>query len=274
MNCIVHSIAHHTAAQTGTRVLSRALISLVIAGQTRMRVGATTLVRPGSYLAILPKGARVTFEYTDHRDQWAIMLDLPGLTQGNQADTVELIEDTGGGRVVLPTFTPIVKEHISGWEGEFLRLRDAFRSASPTNRLRVQTGVGNVFRYVIDQRPDIFPSAPAKLRRLIDEDQQSKRGIEELSQQCGYSASRLRVLFELEYGQSPQAYRNSQRMNIGMDLLRNSNLRIKEISEILGCHHVSHFCALFKSCHGMTPTAYRHRFRRLKRHPKPDLEGG
>jgi|GEM_PF-3137124 len=268
MNCIVHSIAHYTAAQSGTRVLTRAMISLVIAGQTRMSVGATTLVRPGSYLAILPEGARVTFEYTDHRDQWAIVLDLPGLTQGNQTDSVEIIEDTDGGRVVLPMFTPIVKEHVSGWEGEFLRLRDAFRTPSPTNRLRVQTGVGNALRYVIDQHPDIFPSAPAKLRRLIDEDQQSERGLEELSRQCGYSASRLRVLFELEYGQSPQAYRNSQRMNIGMDLLRNSNLRIKEISEILGCHHVSHFCAMFKGRHGITPTAYQHRFRRLKCHQK------
>ena len=32
--------------------------------------------------------------------------------------------------------------------------------------------------------------------------------LEDLSRQCGYSASRLRKLFEQEYGQSPQSYRS------------------------------------------------------------------
>jgi len=263
MSCIVHSIARYTAAQSGTRVLPCALISLVIAGQTRMSVGATTLVRPGSYLAILPKGARVTFEYTDQRDQWAIVLELPGLTQGNQTDTVEIIEDTGGGQVVLPMFTPIAKEHVSGWEGEFLRMREAFNTPCPANRMRVRTGVGNVIRYVIDQRPDIYPSAAAKLRWLIDEDQQARLGLEELSRRCGYSASRLRVLFEREYSLSPQAYRNKRRMHVAADLLCNSDLRIKEISERVGCSHVSHFCALFKSAYAMTPTRYQREFRQV-----------
>ena len=268
MNCTVWNIAHHTSAQSRAYILPRAVISFVISGLKRMRVGDMRESSPGSCLAILPKGALVAIDYTARRDQWAIELELPGLSLGTQPGTVDLIEATSGGLVTLPLFTPIVHEHISGWEGEFLRMREAFRTPSPANRMRVQTGVGNVVRYVIDQQPDIFPSAPAKLLRLIDEDQQSKRGLEELSQQCGYSASRLRVLFVLEYGLSPQAYRNKQRMNIAMDLLRNSNLRIKEISEAVGCHHVSHFSSLFKNCHAMTPTAYQRRFRSVKRAQK------
>lgn len=165
--------------------------------------------------------------------------------------------------MVLPMFTPIVKEHISGWEGEFLRMREAFSTPCPANRMRVQMGVGNIIRYVIDQHPDIYPSAAAKLRWLMDEDQQAIHGLEELSQRCGYSASRLRVLFEREYGQSPQVYRNKRRMHTAADLLCNSNLRIKEISERVGCHHVSHFCALFKSAYDMTPSRYQREFRQI-----------
>ncbi len=263
MNCLVHSIARYTAAQSGSQVLPCALISFVMAGQMRMNVGAKTWINPGPYLAILPKGARIAFEYTEQRDQWGILLELPGLVQGSQPDTVELSEDIGGGRVVLPMFTPIVKEHLSGWEGEFLRMRDAFSTPCPANRIRVQTGVGNVIRYVIDQHPDIYPSAAAKLRWLIDEDKQSCRGLDELSRQCGYSASRMRVLFEREYGQSPQTYRNKRRMHIAAALLCNSDLRIKEISERAGCRHVSHFCALFKSTYAMTPTRYQREFRQV-----------
>lgn len=263
MNCIVHSIARYTAAQKGVQTLSCALISLVIAGQTRIRVGPTTRVNPGSYLAILPKGSILEFDYTTKRDQWAILLELPGLSAGTPPDTVELLEESGGGRVVLPMFTPIVKEHLSGWEGEFLRLREAFSTPCPANRMRVQTGVGNVIRYVIDQHPDIYPSAAAKLRWLMDEDQQASRGLDELSRSCGYSASRLRVLFEKEYGQSPQSYRNKRRMYLAADLLCNSDLRIKEISERVGCRHVSHFCALFRSAYHMAPTRYQKTFRQV-----------
>lgn len=263
MDYRVHSIARHTAAQSGAQVLPCDVISFVSAGQSRLTVAAHTRQNPGPYLAILPRGIRVAFAYTEQREQWAIMLDVPGLGAGSQSGTVELLEKRGGGRVVLPMFTPIVKEHISGWDGEFLRMREAFSNPCPANRLRVQTGIGNVIRYVIDQHPDIYPTPAAKLRWLIDEDRQASRGLEELSRQCGYSASRLRVLFEREYGLSPVAYRNKRRLHTAADLLCNSDLRIKEISERIGCRHVSHFCALFREAYSMTPTRYQRQFRQV-----------
>ena len=160
-------------------------------------------------------------------------------------------------------FTPIVPEHISGWDGEFLRMREAYNAPSACNRIRVLTGIGNVIRYIIDQRPDIYPSPAAKLRRLIDEDQHARHTLAKLSQQCGYSVSRLRVLFEREYGHSPQTYRNRRRMHLAADLLCNSDLRIKEISKKLGCRHVSHFSSLFRLAFGRTPSAYREAFRHV-----------
>jgi len=240
MNFNVHSIARFTSAQKAVQVLPHAVISFVSAGQARISIGSHTLINPEPYLAIFPKGITLSFDYTDQRDQWAIILEIAGLRQGNQPDKVEIDEGSGEGKVVLPMYTPIVKEHVSGWEGEFLRMREAFSTPCPSNRMRVQTGVGNVIRYVIDQHPDIYPSAAARLRWLMDEDQRASHGLEELSQRCGYSASRLRVLFEREYGQSPQVYRKKRRMHIAADLLCNSDLRIKEISERVGCHHVSH----------------------------------
>lgn len=259
----VHSIGRYTAAQSGRQVVPCAVISLALAGQTRMRIGTTTLTNPGPYLALLPKGAAAEFAYTEQRIQWAIAMEMPTLTAGSAAGTVELLEAVGGGRVVLPMITPIAKEHITGWEGEFLRMREAFNTPCPANRIRVETGIGNVFRYVIDQHPDTYPSPAAKLRWLIDEDKRAERGLEQLSRQCGYSTSRLRVLFAREYGQSPQGYRNKRRMHLAADLLCNSDLRIKEISERVGCRHVSHFCALFKRTYATTPTRYQREFRQM-----------
>jgi AraC-like DNA-binding protein len=261
MNVIIRSVARYTAAQRGIQVLPCAAITLMIAGQRRIACSGVSLDDPSPYLVIAPQGTRVEFECGQDRDQWTILMELPGLAQGRKPGTVEFVERAEEGRLVLPMFTFLPKEHITGWEGEFLRLREAFRAPCPANRLRLRTGVGNVFRYVIDQRPDVYLSPAAKLRWLIDEDQTSRRSLEALSRQCGFSASRLRVLFEREFGQSPQVYRNRRRMHVAADLLINSDLRIKEVSEKIGCRHLSHFSALFRATYATTPSRYRSDFR-------------
>ena len=260
MHCQIHSISRLTNPQRGRQFMTCAVISFVSSGQARMAVDGWAWTRPGPYLALFPKGVTVDYAYTDQREQWAIMLDLPGLEPGTRPGTVELLEESAGGRFALPMFTPIVPEHISGWEGEFLRLRESLNNPVPANRMRLRVGIGNVMRYIIDQHPDIYPSPAAKLRWLMDEDQQVRHSLEDLSRQCGYSASRLRVLFEQQYGQSPLTYRNKRRMHIAADLLCNSDQRIKEISERIGCRHVSHFCALFKEAYGLSPTRYQRKF--------------
>jgi AraC-like DNA-binding protein len=268
----VHSVGRFVNSQKGSQHLQHAVISFHIAGQKHMNVANVVLTAPGPYLALLPSGATVSFDYSKNRDQWAIVLDFPALSTGSQPGTVEIVAESMGGRVALPMFTPIVKEHISGWEGEFLRMAEAFQAPCPANRMRVFVGVGNIIRYVIDQRPDTYPSAAAKLRWLIDDGLQMNKTLEELSGQCGYSASRLRVLFEQEYGISPQTYRNKRRMQLARELLSNSDLRIKEISDRIGCRHVSHFCALFKSAFGMTPSMYQTEFRQMWQPGRDDGE--
>ena len=48
----VHSIGRYTAAQTGRQVLPCAVIALVLAGQSRMRVGTVTVNHSSPYLAL------------------------------------------------------------------------------------------------------------------------------------------------------------------------------------------------------------------------------
>lgn len=257
IECVVHSISRHTGAQEGTQVLPCAVISYVSAGLEEMTVDGVAAAAP--FIALLPAGASVTYRYSERREQWAVLLQLPGLTPA-EGGMVRVDGSGAGDTFLLPLFTPIVSEHISGWEGEFLRLREAHQAPCAANRMRVRLGIGNVIRYVIDQRRDIFPSPAAKLRWLIDEDQEMRLSLDELSRQCGYSPSRLRVLFEREVGLSPQAYRNQRRMSLAADLLCNSDLRVREVSVRVGCRQVSHFCALFKSAFGLTPTAYRNHY--------------
>lgn len=259
----VHSVGRYVnvAVTSGSELLQHAAITFHVAGQSRLRVGKVDLTDPGPYLALFPAGVLLEYEFSERTDWWAIIMSFPGLQTGSQPGAIDIL-DADGSRVTLPMITPIVRERISGFEGEFLRIREAFHLPLPTQRMRVHVGVCNIIRYIIDQRRDVCHKPVAKLRWLIDEDQQACRSLEELSRQCGYSASRLRTLFEQEYAISPLAYRNKRRMSIAADLLCNSDLRIKEISDRLGCRHVSHFCSLFKTTFGLTPSEYQRQFRR------------
>lgn len=259
-DCTVHRVAHFTHAQCTEQLLPWAVLSFVAAGLRWMEVGGVRLENPGPTLALLPVGATVRFDYSAQRAQWAVVLDLPALTLGARPGEVHLADPQTGEHASLPMFTPIVPEHVSGWEGEFLRLHDAHAAPCAAHRIRVRAGVTNLIRYALDQQPDVYPAPAARLRSLIDRDRMARHSLVELSRQCGYSASRLRVLFERTYGQSPQAYRNKRRMALAADLLCNSDQRIKEISQRVGCRHVSHFSALFRSAFGVTPGAYRQRF--------------
>lgn len=263
LTCEVRNISRLTIAQKGTQRLPCALITFCSAGQTRITVGSVTKNDSEPYLALMPTGTEIYFEYSAKREQWGILLDLPALLADDKPGAVGIADEVAGGSVTVPMFTPIGTEHVASWDREFMRLREAFQAPCPANRIRLRTGISNVIRYVIDQRPTLHPSPAAKLRWLIDEDQEMSRSLEELSRQCGYSASRLRVLFEKEYAQSPQAYRNTRRMSLAVDLLCNSDQRIKEISKRVGCRHVSHFSALFKTAFGQTPREYRSQFRQL-----------
>jgi hypothetical protein len=90
MYATVHSIVRLTAALQGTQVLPWVLISFVGAGQARINVAGVSLEKPGPYLAMLPKGVCVDFVYTEQRDQWAMLSDIPGLAPASKPGTVEL----------------------------------------------------------------------------------------------------------------------------------------------------------------------------------------
>ena len=73
----------------------------------------------------------------------------------------------------------------------------------------------------------------------------------------GFSSSYLTKIFREHIGKPPIRYLNEYRVQIAKNLLRDTNLTIKDIAERTGFVDQFYFSKCFKSYCGMTPTQYK-----------------
>ena len=249
---VIH-IGKYTQPETADYTTNYVGISFCISGLIWMKIDSVKLEVPKHFLQIIPAGSRSQFECNQKRFNWAILLQSKEIRKGlNPYETEIKCCDCW---TKFNSITPVTEEHVSGWEGEFLRMYQAFSQPTPMQQFRAKVGVINILRYMIDRQPDTLRMTPAgKLKTMLDDGLAHDHTLQQLSENCGYSADHLRILFKQEFGITPLEYHNRTRMARAMSLIDNSDLRIKEIAEKSGFTHVPHFCTMFKQTFAMTPS--------------------
>lgn len=81
--------------------------------------------------------------------------------------------------------------------------------------------------------------------------------LKELAQHVELSACRLDHLFSQSVGISCKQYVILSHMTLAAELLRNTFLTVKEISDRCGFEDQNYFNRRFKQCFGVTPLEYR-----------------
>ena len=81
--------------------------------------------------------------------------------------------------------------------------------------------------------------------------------IEKYADMCGISSAYFYQCFRAWSGQSPVEYRNGIRLSQAQSMLRNTDMRIGEIAEIIGFEDPFYFCRVFSKCFGMSPKEWR-----------------
>lgn len=81
--------------------------------------------------------------------------------------------------------------------------------------------------------------------------------VHELARLVGLSSSRLGHLFKKETGLELRHFLLEAKLEKAADLLRNTDMQIKEISHIIGYHHVPSFDRVFRKNFKMSPADYR-----------------
>ena len=78
--------------------------------------------------------------------------------------------------------------------------------------------------------------------------------VSELAAQSGCSESHFRALFRKEMNMSPKAYIKKCKMDYAVRLMRDENLLVKEVADILGYNDIYEFSKQFKTVFGKPPT--------------------
>lgn len=85
--------------------------------------------------------------------------------------------------------------------------------------------------------------------------------VADLAAMCNLSASQLRRRFLRAYSVPPIAYRNRHRTKIASALLSQTEMSVCEVASRVGYSDVSDFYRAFRSAYGLSPSAYRARWR-------------
>lgn len=78
--------------------------------------------------------------------------------------------------------------------------------------------------------------------------------ITELAKSCGCSESHFRAIFRKEMKMSPKAWVKKCKMDYAVRLMRDENLLVKEVADILGYNDIYEFSKQFKTVFGKPPT--------------------
>ena len=141
----------------------------------------------------------VKFEYGEDRDNWVIMFnDLP-IQFSEVSNRIVELED-GGDLIQMPIMRRVPSEHLPKWQSEMRKMREMLFDPLPRNRFKVKLTVLSIFDFFLSESLGKVNETPsAKLKRLIDEDNEFEKTISQHSKKCAYSRDHLRIQFQRNF---------------------------------------------------------------------------
>lgn len=94
-------------------------------------------------------------------------------------------------------------------------------------------------------------------KRIIERDYSKKIGVPEIAEEMKISSSYLSTIFKSETGYSINEYLTAYRLQLAKKLLRDTDLKMYEISERIGIPDMYYFSSVFKKNIGVSPSEYR-----------------
>lgn len=100
-------------------------------------------------------------------------------------------------------------------------------------------------------------SAATEIKSYIDGNIYEKLTAESVASNAGFSVSQLGRIFKAEYGETVYSYILEQKIRAAENLLKNTEISVKEISDMLNFTDEHYFCNIFKKKRGVTPGKFR-----------------
>ncbi|MGM9593012.1 MAG: helix-turn-helix domain-containing protein [Candidatus Onthomonas sp.] len=105
--------------------------------------------------------------------------------------------------------------------------------------------------------PEEIPAHIQRMKQLMDTNYDQELSLDVLAARLGKSKYQLSRAFSHYYHDTPGAYLTSVRLNRASELLRSTQLPVKEVSLRVGFPNDAYFISLFKKHFGVPPRQYR-----------------
>lgn len=96
-----------------------------------------------------------------------------------------------------------------------------------------------------------------KVKEYIKNNYQGQISMEKLGTRLNLSPNYIRAIFKAETGQTILEYIMDYRFSTACSLLKDKNLKVREVSRQVGYDNVSYFCSVFTKRYGVSPSEYR-----------------
>lgn len=121
----------------------------------------------------------------------------------------------------------------------------------------------NVSEILTENTGDRRKQLIEQVKHLIQQEYSTALTVEYLAGSVYMSPNYLRTLFKDYTGKTVLEYITGIRMEESARLLRETNLRIHDISQRIGYENPSHYCAVFRKKMGLTPNQYRSKYMKI-----------
>lgn len=137
----------------------------------------------------------------------------------------------------------------------------------PINQAELQTTLRNLQNGLIASTGRLHAANevknPREIVSLVEEyihvNFAKQIGLTDIADSFGFSSAYLTKVFREQLNTTPSKYLNEYRMMIAKQLLRDTPLSVKDITEKVGFVDPFHFSKRFKLCSGLSPAQYRAR---------------
>ncbi|MFC4403481.1 helix-turn-helix domain-containing protein [Gracilibacillus xinjiangensis] len=140
------------------------------------------------------------------------------------------------------------------------QLLETFESSHPLRPIKTCMETYDLFLELYTERlNDTFSSTNRIVSKMIEmfhRNRGSKLSSEQIEQETGMNYSYLSSLFKKYTGKSVTQYRNEILIEHAIQLFKNENYNVSEVSDQLGFSNPFYFSRVFKKVTGVAPTTY------------------
>ena len=115
----------------------------------------------------------------------------------------------------------------------------------------------SLIQFIARHNNDDKFSEALMLKEYIDKNAVKELTLEQMADLISHSVSQTIRIFKKEYGVTPYEYMLAKRIELAKLMLKNTNLRVKDISVQTGFNDEHYFSLLFRKRTGHTPLQYR-----------------